>query len=383
MSTNNTVLSELASQLCHVLEDSGTSFGIVHGAESYPLTVGRDFDIIIKDSNMPAAISIVRHVASEAGWHSVQAPIFWAGAPIIFWKCGPDGPLSFEFHFIPRLVWAGVVLAEPEATDIQSDPNHGLPGAVKGGFAKRVLTQVLAGCWPRMNERIHELQIRDSEKEAAAVCAGIIFGRQLGGQLIGALTPPDLPTLQRLAPRLRLMAILRAMSPTHPVRWAPGWFYGKICRWSGCISWKLPNLIVLSTSTDGAVTFLNAAIGHLGFTKAMVLKNESPANPQERITERTKIRLHRGLFRFVAIAGKVSEKEAIARRFPAPCRKGGNLVIEIDPDESGIKAVMILGKDRAQVSEVVASSNFGPVIAALFFRGVRATAERVDHFTES
>jgi hypothetical protein len=383
MSNDDTVRVDLASQLCKALTDSGVLYGILHGAEDFPKSEGRDFDIIIRKSNLSSAVATVRSVASEAGWHSVQASIHWAGAPIIFWRSEPTVLHTFEFHFIPQLVWAGVALANPDTGDIRRDPKHGLPVAIKAGFAKRVLTQVLAGCWSRMNERIHELYIRDEEREASALCARALFGSQLGKQLILALTPPDLTLLRRLAPKMRLMAILRSLSPFHPARWAPVWYFGKISRWSGSVRWRLPNLIVLCTSIDTAVTLLDESLEHLGFSKPMVLEHEGPGRLQGRITERAKIRLHRGLFRFVAIAGTVSDKTAILARFPPTSVDGGNLVIEINFDESTIMAEMILGTGRAQVSQVVFQSKYAPSVAALFFRGVLATAEGIKRFKEN
>lgn len=373
---------QLAASLCDALKRAGISFGILHGAEGYPKFVGRDFDIVIGEKNMEAAISIVRREAAGSGWHSVQAPIHWAGAPIVLWKSAPADFHTFEFHFIPELVWAGVVLATHETEDIQTHPTHGLPISNKGGFAKRVLTQVLAGCWGRMAERIHELEIHEEEKQASINCVDALFGKALGEQLISALNPPDLVSLRRIAPRLRLAAMVRAITPLSGVKLSSSWYSGKLSRLTGRVSWRLPNLIILCPSSESAIKVLEETLEFLTFSKAMVLDSQGPDSVISKALERFKIRQHQGLFRFVAISGCLQEKSQLAKRLPPPSATGGNLFVEVDEGDLKLSAEMNFGSSRSQIEIPVSPASLAPTIASVFFRGVRATTEGIDHFKE-
>jgi hypothetical protein len=374
---------QLAASLCDELKHAGISFGILHGAEGYPQTVGRDFDIIIGAGDVEAAISIVRRRATEEGWYSVHAPIPWAGAPIILWKSVQDDLHTFEFHFIPQLVWGGVVLAKHDPGDIRPHGEHGLPVAVKGGFAKRVLTQVLAGCWDRTNERIHKLQIHDEEKDAAIQCVNFLFGESLGKQLLSALSPPDLVSLRGIAPRLRFAAMARAISPFSGVELAPSWYLGKISRLTGRISWKLPNLVILSASSEASTGVMEETLNYLTFTNSMVLDGKMPDSIFSKAMERLTIRRHRGLFRFVAMAGCIQEKSQLAKRLPPPDGTGGNLFIVLDEELSLRSAEMHLGRSRSKIDIPMHPAELVPAIASVFFHGVRATEVGIDHFKDT
>ena len=379
---NESVRLEFAATLCQRMLEVGIRYGIIHGAERYPEKVGRDLDVMLSKTEISHAVDVVRNKATELGWNSVVAPISWAGAPVIFWKTENWVTVSFEMHFIDQITWNGVVLASFESTEIQKHPDHCLPFALQAGFTKRVLTQILAGCWDRMEERKDEIAIFDYEKKSAPSLIKKIFGNKHGLDLIDALTCYEAFTLKRLAPKLRLLAVFHALVSRDPIRWSPAWYFGKISRCCGFVRWRLPNLIILSYSSEVANTLLGKSLKHLGFTKAMVLKPQAPTSMKDQISERVRMRLHRGLFRFVAIAGAVADRDYITSRFPPSCRDGGNLVIEISSDDTSINATMILGPDQANFAQIISTTDIAPVIASLFFRGLRATSEGIAMFYE-
>ena len=153
----------IAWALCHTLEEACVPFGIIHGAGDFPNTVGRDFDILMPANAIKMAVGLVCLRAEELGWKFLVAPIFWAGVPVVFWQFHQDGILTFEMHFMPRLEWGGTILAELEPDDVYRDPTSGLPLARRAGFAKRVLTQILAGCWDRIAARTGEFVLSGEE----------------------------------------------------------------------------------------------------------------------------------------------------------------------------------------------------------------------------
>ncbi len=376
------IRARFASDLCQHLEAAGIAFGIIHGAEAFPKSVGRDFDILIHEDAIDRAVGLVCDKAAQLGWQYLKAPLFWAGAPVVFWKTTADEMLVFEMHFIVRLVWGGVILATLDNNDVYRDQNKGLPLARRAHFAKRILTQILAGCWDRIAARSHEFLLLDGEEKEARLLSDRLFGRHLSGLLIVGLDAPDSHTMKMIAPRLRRALVMRAVWPFTPVRPSFGWFVGKACRVTGWVRWRLPNLVITSSSIARSQTLIDKVIQQLGFTHAMVLSPMPGTSPIEILKERLAVRIHRGLFRFVALACASSMIDRIDRRLGA-CHKGsGTLIIGIT--EYGmnpmLQAALSLGSERRQVTCQVSDSRVAVMIACLFMKAAKATSCGIDFF---
>ena len=377
------VRARFASDLCQHLEAAGISFGIIHGAEDFPNSVGRDFDILIHEDAIARAVGLVCDKAARLGWQFLQAPIFWAGAPVVFWKSATDELCTFEMHFITRLVWGGCILATIGKDDIYRDQANGLPLARRAHFAKRILTQVLAGCWDRMAARPREFLLLDGEEAEARRLSDRLFGRHLSGLLIGAMDAPDLQTLRMLAPRLRRALVLRAAWPFTSVRPAFEWFVGKACRITGWVRWRLPNLVVSSASIARSQALMDKVIQQLGFTQAMVLSPVAGTGLIDRLRERIAVRIHRGLFRFAALGCTSTMIDRIDSRLGSGHQGSGTLVIDITEDGADplLQAVLSLGSERRTVTCQASDSRVAVMIACLFMRAAKATCCGIDFFT--
>lgn len=367
---------KLATDLCDLLDKAGISYGIIHGAEHYPARVGRDLDVIVPAADLQRATRVVRERAQELGWRSLVAPISWAGAPVVFWKA--DGPsfLSFELHFIDRVVWSGILLADFGTSTIHR-PDGGLPLAVEAGFAKRVLTQILAGCWERMAERPAEVAIFDYERKQVPALLASIFGTGNVGRLSTAVEADDLSALKRLAGDLRRAAFRRALNPFSAPKASPRWLGEKLQRRAGHAGWYLPNLIILAQTKAEARAFLDAVTPLLSFSKALSLDSFQPGqgSPGE-----TALRRHRGLFRYVALA-ESTDRET---KLPEPEPDAGNLVISIHEHAGNItaRAGLQLGKERREITATLDAGQLPVRMATWFFLAAEATAEGIGHFTE-
>jgi len=365
-----------AAKLCESLNANEINFGIIHGAEDFPNTVGRDLDILVGHSDLGRAASVVSNVASGEGWGVLEAPMPWAGKPVIFWKLFDDSLLSFEMHFISKLEWAGIVLAELDQRDIRHHPNHNLPLAMEAGFAKRFLTQILAGCWSRMEERSHELYMRESEITFARKRIEFLFGSDLSGQLLGALSPPNINAIRKLAPAMRFSIMRRALLPGFPVEFSPKWIMGKLFRSLGIIDWKLPNIAIEAEHKADARKFLNDALTYLSFAKSMVIPNK-----RRSIKTRIKMHLHRGLLRYVGTYFRSGDVK-IENVFGASKVNSGNLLIQVvgSKTEFEVRAELRLGAQTGRLNLLALRTQIGPLIAAVFFQAAKATEYGIEKF---
>jgi hypothetical protein len=227
-----------------------------------------------------------------------------------------------------------------------------------------------------MEERVQEMHILPEEMKSAGCLASELFGSRLGRNLIEHLCPPDLPSLRRLAPALRVSAILRVFGFFRWSRASPSWFYGKFCRFTGIVRWKLPNLIVLDNNVERSGKLLEDSLAYLGFAKCMRLNREPPEGLLKRIQERARIRIHRGLFRYVAVAGAIQEKHFILRRFPKPSSRGGNLILEFDSSRQIAHAEFKCGAVNIRRELHAVNRNVGADVGALFFEAVELTARQ-------
>ena len=330
---------QIAGILCRALDEAQLPWSITHGAEGYPERVGRDFDILLPARFHDQAVALIEQVAGQHGWSSCLVPLRWAGAPVLLWKLDGETLHSFEMHFIDRIDWAGCILADGTETGLQSHYQNGLSLAIWPAFAKRVLTQILAGCWERIEERPADFKIAPYEAPHLPAQMSRLFGRKAGLELLKLLERGDVAAIRRHATSYRLRLILRAFLPGSGVRLSPQWLSGKFARTFGIAPWRPPNLVLVvpnGADFEGS-TLLADIIGHLGFAKARILPAAQPSSASARWRERWKNHIHRSLFRLLAIRleAEAIQPKSIAGRIGSQCFGSGTFIAALSPTRAG------------------------------------------------
>lgn len=282
------------------MDAAGLSWSIVHGSEGYPERVGRDLDILLSRTRHEQAVRIVQTVAEEQGWKSCLIPLSWAGAPVYLWKLHGNNLLSFEMHFIDRIDWAGCILATGDDTCSEPHRLNGLPIAIWPGFAKRVLTQILAGCWERIMERPDDFQIKAYESAGLLIPMKRLFGEEAGPLLLDLIRRNDIEEIKHLSFRYRLQLLKRALIPLTNVRLSLRWLHGKIARTLGLANWR-PPILIISQYNHSGTDLVTEVASYLGFGKTIFLNSNFPKSIMGRMRLKWNIHVQRGLFRLVAI----------------------------------------------------------------------------------
>lgn len=299
----------IATILCQALDNAELPWAITHGAEGFPERVGRDFDILLPESFHRQAVTLVKEVAARHGWSFCLIPLKWAGAPVFLWKLDGETLYSFEMHFINHIDWGGCMLADGKSCKYPPVRVNGLPIATWPSFAKRVLTQILAGCWNRIDERPDDFVITPDEMPHLSGPLTRLFGHKAGNRLLELIRLRDLATIRRLALAYRVRLVIRALVPGTGIRMSSSWICGKIARTFGIASARPPFLIIAHApkSDIDAKALLDAVISHLGFAKTWTLPQSRSSSLIARLWERWSIHLHRSLFRLVAFPIKATE----------------------------------------------------------------------------
>jgi hypothetical protein len=293
---------QIASILCRALDEARLPWSITHGAEGFPERVGRDFDILLPARFHDQAVALIEQVAGLHGWSSCLVPLRWAGAPVFLWKFEGDALHSFEMHFIDRIDWAGCILAGSTDAGCLSQRIVGLAIATWPGFAKRVLTQILAGCWQRIEERPDDFTIMAHEAPHLPDQMSRLFGRKAGIRLLELIRRRDLEEIRRLAPSFRARLVIRAFLPGTGVRLSAPWLTGKFARTFGIAPWRPPFLVLACPAGFDITALLCEIVSNLGFAKCWILPLSRPESLMARLRERWRIHVHRSLFRLVALA---------------------------------------------------------------------------------
>lgn len=137
-------------------------YGVAHGLENFPESIGRDIDVLVEEKYIDKIKDItIRHL-QENGWHvkCIKKPwAYW----IMFFKKRNGKYFGFEIDFFSRMSWATFLLVNgPGNTVIRNNVRL----SSWGGFVKRVLIQFLTGNFQRLRERPNELTIYEYEKAA-------------------------------------------------------------------------------------------------------------------------------------------------------------------------------------------------------------------------
>ncbi len=330
---------QIASILCRALDEARLPWAITHGAEGLPDRVGRDFDILLPERFHSEAVALIKQVASQHGWSSCLVPLRWAGAPVFLWKLDGDTLHSFEMHFIERIDWAGCILADGTEAGTQSHRQNDLSLSICPAFAKRVLTQILAGCWERIEERPLDFKITPNEAPHLPAQMSRLFGRKAGLELLKLIECGDLPTIQRHAASYRMRLIIRAFLPGTGVRLSLRWLSGKFARTFGIAPWRPPNLVLIAPNEadfEGSKLLVDI-IGHLGFAKSRILPAAQPTFLHARWRECWKNHIHRSLFRLLAIRLETEaiEPKKIAERIGSQCFDSGTFIAALSPKRQG------------------------------------------------
>lgn len=326
---------EIARILCAALDDAKLPWAITHGAEGFPECVGRDFDILLPARFHAQAVSLIQQESGRQGWSSCLVPLRWAGAPVFLWKLEGDALHSFEMHFIDRIDWAGCILADGSEAGLQSQRQNGLSLAVWPAFAKRVLTQILAGCWDRIEERPGDIKITLNEAPHLPAHMSRLFGRKAGLELLKLIEDGELAAIRRNASSYRLRLIFRTFLPGSGVRLSLRWFSGKFARTFGIAPWRPPNLVMIVPNEPDfeESTMLAGIIGHLGFAKCKVISATPPGSLTQRLRERWEIHIHRSLFRLVGVQfeSKDETASAVIRRLGFNAFNSGTFIATLSP----------------------------------------------------
>lgn len=295
--------AEIAGILCRSLDEARLPWSITHGAEGFPHKVGRDFDILLPIRFHARAVSLIKGVAKKYGWSSCLLPLSWAGSPVFLWKLDKGQLYSFEMHFIDRVDWAGCILADSSSQKTNCTRIEGLSIATWPSFAKRILIQILAGCWHRVSERPDEMSVSNSEGITLESNLTRIFGKKLGTRLMHLIEVRDFEGIKLIAPYCRWMLIIRAIIPYIGTSVSMKWFVGKIQRIIGHASWRPPCLFIVG-ELDRAET-IESILSHitpqLGFGSCRIFHSSNSIGIIDRLLQRWDIHIRRSKFQLVAI----------------------------------------------------------------------------------
>lgn len=331
--------AEIAAILCSALDAADMPWAVTHGAEGFPERVGRDFDILLPERFHGQAVALIKRVAGEQGWGSCLVPLRWAGAPVFLWKLEGGELHSFEMHFIDQIDWAGCVLADSADPGCPPQRIGGLSIATWPAFAKRVLTQILAGCWQRIGERPDDFTINAHEDEHLPDQMTRLFGRKAGLHLLELIRRQDLPEIRCLARSYRMRLLLRAFTPGTGVCLSPRWLSGKFARSLGIAPWRPPHLVLIAPgrSQEEGSKLLADVVGHLGFAKARILSPTLPSSLKRRLGEKWELHIHRSLFRLVAtkLDPELDSRSTIVRRIGNRAFESGTFIAEVSAAREG------------------------------------------------
>jgi hypothetical protein len=371
--------SQFAGILCGALDEAGLPWAITHGAEGYPDKVGRDFDILLPARYHDEAVNLVKETAAGLGWDSCLLPLRWAGAPIFLWKLDRDTLYFFEMHFIDRIDWSGCILADGSEPHSASVKVNGLSIATWSSFAKRILTQILAGCWHRIEDRPDDFLIQPNEDPYLEDSMACLFGRETGKRLLEFIRKGDFDEVKRLAPRYRINLILRALLPGTGVRISTSWFTGKFARTLGVSPWLPPCLFVIGdqSSIDSIDGLLAQVTPHLGFGKCHILRQPPDKTSVPEWWKRWQIHVNRSLFHLVVVPleptmdGFAKVKARLGHQAVAT-----GVWVAVDHSKAdGLKGIFEIPADASYVT-VSHPSKFGVEVAYAYIRQLKRISER-------
>lgn len=144
------------------LRKLGICFGVIHGLENYPQSIGRDVDIFVKSDQVEKARLVIGQILQSDGWR-VGVDMKPIGIDQVFGvKHVGARRVWIELDLIHHhpFCWRGLELVTSQITEEDIVGYHGYPLFAWGWFAKNLILQLLAGNEGKFRKNFEEY--RDS-----------------------------------------------------------------------------------------------------------------------------------------------------------------------------------------------------------------------------
>jgi hypothetical protein len=195
----------------------GIEYAVCHGLEGYPMSVGRDLDVVVNGRELRWAAQIAGGQLGALGFVVLSPANPWGAVWLFAFREG----LALEIDLIPFLARGPALLVPGPKPAGQVGPFRVDPWA---SFAKRILMPILGGAAPG-----EPLIGPGEEDEARSACARL-FGRNLAGELWGHLLNRDAVRLRQMAGSLRRSSVRRSLllRPMRSLRLSVPWAFKTI-----------------------------------------------------------------------------------------------------------------------------------------------------------
>lgn len=192
----------VAEAVARALTDASIEFAVVHGLESYPVSLGRDVDILIHDKWIPKAIEVTRAALEENGCqlfaYRRMSGDFWCFVAI------PETASIFEFDLISMLRWGPCALHSASSADGMRGP---FPVDSLARFTKSIFLPLLGGDPIKATTRMNEFSESEDDQQRVMDFLTEKLGDKLAIPLWKALRERNLEKLALLVPRLKFRLI--------------------------------------------------------------------------------------------------------------------------------------------------------------------------------
>lgn len=195
----------------------GIEYAVAHGVEKYPVRIGRDLDVFIKQRDVLRAKNIALSILRSMGVSKISSLKWdpWPRAAAIFVF---ESGVGWELDLITSLKWGPVTLVE----EVRPTKYCGVfkvdPWA---SFAKNIVLKVLGGVRPT------NYRLEDFEEDIVQEQCRKLFGDKLALYFLQAIKREDWEYVWQLSPKLRMTAILRHF------------IYHPLLTFKNCILWPV------------------------------------------------------------------------------------------------------------------------------------------------
>jgi hypothetical protein len=220
---------QAADVVTQALDDLSAGWGVLHGAEGYPDSVGRDLDVLVSPEKVGEIAREVSRKLELAGWQTSIIDRPWKVSQVIASRECDAGIVAFEADLIGYQMWRGVVLASgpPDPSDIYLRGNS-MRCDAWGGFVKRVLIQSLASNWSKLESRRDEMQPYPEEIPVVTSRLTSVCGAEKSDRYINALRSGDLAEIAKASVAVRTRILKQLLRPSRFGRQPARWLVDKI-----------------------------------------------------------------------------------------------------------------------------------------------------------
>ena len=218
--TNNTKACSLVSmrksiliKVAQAFDDEGIKYGVAHGLEAYPSSLGRDVDVLIKKSDRARALTLIKKIFSDNGLSVVVNKKPWAEW-VVGYLDSPDGVVGVEIDTYSYMNWGWARLIKDLGETYAPSLKEPFVVDVWGGFVKRVLLQVLSGNSGRFcagKKHADEFVIYDYERAIVLRRLSVFFGSGWAKALIMAIDASDLKWVVKHLKSIRVHLLWRGL----------------------------------------------------------------------------------------------------------------------------------------------------------------------------